>query len=1431
MDCVVSESQNVISIILFLARFLRRNQGILPLKHQHNQNSYVFRVLENFIINLLLDIENGFRNGSADIDLLMILSASLTIVSHVPQVFQKIIGRRLQEFYGFLVGENRSSAKDPIARLAAQTLRALVSIQVPSASIWHDTLALLQNNPANPTVLKAVARVATIYKTQSYAAFGRDDLRKLLPLVEENLKSSVKSLRIATIHLLQLYEQVEMFPDEDGNAEACTIFSICAQIEEIPDTLQTFRQKLILFRRLEKLAIESRRLPAVYGNVLPSFMLGMLTVNFSPLWKEAQRILMAYVGASIPNFNAREATWRAWWNAIAKWDSDAVDSILPDFKALDIDMALRYDSCQDADVSQELGSKPKILLFDDTCVSSFALYTKERIKQFFSAEHMVATSDLLEVKHHRFVIGPYISQLFYAMTEFNPKFASTHAAKFLVPKFFQLYSKYFDCDTVGVADHPKSCSPCGTLLGMKPDQAVKLYLDLFAKFVDPWKSYGSDNCEQLRSIFMEILCRGDPELQRKAFACVLTFKNSALLGFQEELLGVIDDKSFRDKLSVIRSTAMSTVQKTDWDVIIVVLLRVLFGKIAQNHGSENSATQKAKRTAVMSFIAALNSSEQKMFCDLATKPFATVRDMYPSNITSGAFDYSLLGKQAISLESKNYRCLLGFLNFLGDFVHCLGLHIIPMLGGLLTILLHILLSVESQLSFPDSSQDGKWKKKLRELRTLCLRRFLDFFRLRLDARETFDFSFSPFMSSFISSVVQPHLENFSVENAQSPSALLSIFVCWSADTEYLPFFRINNDIMSKVFDILVVRNVKPTVVSCVLDIVENALKSPYGRSVIDMHYSRLLNNLKHYLENAIQDASFNALTLRQIQLLSEISAYATDSELVAQLADLLLPFLKKPDRLVAESVKADIVVLLHNLFSQQPDVIRKQDMSRSPYFQVLSHLFSSFHDREARTKLVNAFDAFLSLDTSASEVGVIIGRLNSYSVNKIDSLDWESRLSAFDSLRNATFEDIPYLFWIPIIHNLVFFVNDAEEMSIRSNGALSLHNFIRLVGSHRSLQPNYYDGIVHIVLPAVKRGMKKKDEVVLREWVMVLKLLVEVFPSDNHFRCLVPLLADGNEEAAFFTNILHLQLHRRGRALRRLSELVYSGNLPSSVLRDVFLPLVFHFVYGSSKKTEQFLVDDGIKVLGAIASILRWSQYYSLLRNQLKIIQKNAELERIAIRSVLAILDSFKWIHDDNERLTACTDEQEECEETPGESSIGDIQSIVVKSTLPVLFKLLEHTDDGDSKLNIRVPIALAYARLLKKLPVPILHQELPRLLLTVAQILRSRSQDVRDTARETLSKMMAILGAKYFPFLIKQLVTALRRGYELHVLCYSLRSILGSMESALEVGDLDETIDQLIPILMNDIFGTVAEEKEVNVIGKLQCHLFLMIKRHLSSF
>ncbi|XP_035875363.1 small subunit processome component 20 homolog isoform X2 [Phyllostomus discolor] len=195
---------------------------------------------------------------------------------------------------------------------------------------------------------------------------------------------------------------------------------------------------------------------------------------------------------------------------------------------------------------------------------------------------------------------------------------------------------------------------------------------------------------------------------------------------------------------------------------------------------------------------------------------------------------------------------------------------------------------------------------------------------------------------------------------------------------------------------------------------------------------------------------------------------------------------------------------------------------------------------------------------------------------------------------------------------------------------------------------------------------------------------------------------------------------------------------------------------------------------------------------------------------------------------TECTTESSSClpqNKEELERTIKNIQGAITGDILPRLHKCLASTTKREEEHKlikskvvndeevVRVPLAFAMVKLMHSLPREVMETNLPSVLLKVCALLKNRAQEVRDIARSTLSKIIEDLGVHYLQYILKELQTTLVRGYQVHVLTFTVYMLLHGLTGKLQVGDLDSSLDIMIEIFNHELFGAIAEEKEVKQI------------------
>jgi U3 small nucleolar RNA-associated protein 20 len=140
----------------------------------------------------------------------------------------------------------------------------------------------------------------------------------------------------------------------------------------------------------------------------------------------------------------------------------------------------------------------------------------------------------------------------------------------------------------------------------------------------------------------------------------------------------------------------------------------------------------------------------------------------------------------------------------------------------------------------------------------------------------------------------------------------------------------------------------------------------------------------------------------------------------------------------------------------------------------------------------------------------------------------------------------------------------------------------------------FHEIILRAVAPALKDGVRAHAETRRRETLGLLAALVRLFPEHPRFADMV-VLASSDDEQDFFSNICHIQRHRRIRAVRRLEGAVREEKISQSTLTNFMLPHISHYIFECMKVEEQNLVEATIETIGAMSRVFSWKNYSALL--------------------------------------------------------------------------------------------------------------------------------------------------------------------------------------------------------------------------------------------
>jgi U3 small nucleolar RNA-associated protein 20 len=864
---------------------------------------------------------------------------------------------------------------------------------------------------------------------------------------------------------------------------------------------------------------------------------------------------------------------------------------------------------------------------------------------------------------------------------------------------------------------------------------------------------------EFSSILLKMLTSGELKLQELSLNCLLLLNDESVKTYADFLREIIKEESFLENLSSFDDKNMPPSF-----VFTEVLSRILYGKMISKVGRNSKNFAKSRRKAIFGFLIKFRMFLEP-FVSLMISPFASKSD------------------------SKIDRSEMGFLNILEDFIGQLQLFLTP---SILTRLCDTLVTIgrhpESVLEKEDDSE--------KNLRGICLKRWRQLFEVE------FEMDFSKYREAILDNLVCHKVKNFASENTQAPSALLLLCEVWTKRSAYTPwlFHHTIKDLLPNIVAILSEKKVKDSVISVVLSIIEELQKQCLESSTADefvaLHYRKLFPQVLLHGRNVLKASlDLNKLLpyqLRLISIISEASLLGANADDCLEILEILFPYLKKPSKFFSEKLKIQLLNIFINFSECIPQ--NQRALESSMHFRTIAQLYLSMETRLARQSLSKAMNIFESWDGKLVIVSDILGALNSYNEKRIDEPDYKRQMIAFSSLNNELLHKLDYDQWLPIIYHLLFTLK-SDDYASRSSAALSIELFIKLAAESDSLVKL----VEFIILPTIKNGLKTAQEVVRVEYMRFLGLMVKQFKFWKLSEELYSLLGS-DDETNFFSNIYHLQLHRRSRALRSLESVILEGKVSSPTVANIFMPILHHFILESKGKDHNF-INEVVRLIGVGSRFLNWGYYSASLNQYLKLLQKPTDVEKIIFRSIMQIVENCHFVFTEN--IMSSGDEQTT-------QSLKDASSAPLLSIRKLLMKLEDLFPSNPSDSAIRVQIAYALSVIYKQLPREEGKLKVQKLFSKLSTMLSNHVQDYRDNARDVLAKIIMTWGSLTFPDAIKQLHLQLDRGYKKHILAYTLNWLLVRVVESICPTDLNAVLEIMVNICIDDIFGFTAEEKEV---------------------
>lgn len=935
----------------------------------------------------------------------------------------------------------------------------------------------------------------------------------------------------------------------------------------------------------------------------------------------------------------------------------------------------------------------------------------------------------------------------------------------------------------------------------------KALLGVFSKFTNPKVLYQS---QQVYDTLLGLLANGDADIQKSSLKAILAWKQEGVKPYQENLEYLLDDARFKNELTVLFQGDQQ-IQPEHRSEMMPVLLRLLYGRAISKKGAASGRHGlHATRLAVLRQLTVEDMGE---FLDVALGDLRGIQIVENAQLRENVLDHEIL----------TVRKQVGFLNMMEAMINELGTSVISFTDKILNAVLYCLVLSSRTLNRNiDDAEDSPSQSSLhRVVKSSSLKCIVALLR----NAPTFDWT--PYKDIFISEVVSPRLEILPTETTQGISGTLQFLGTLSQLPKTALFLSVDNRIIGKLMECLKLEKTKDEVKIFSLRIVRNlvelsqqpAVQSEFNEliqeEIIDPNINIVLESIGVVLTS--QGETGRDLLMACVETVVEISPIVQKSIHVTNLIDISVSLLNQSSRRVNPKAKGLILSMLENFIK-----LAGSDLSvdlKGRIYSTLTILFGFFKDRINRQALSNVLAVLYPDDPVSLELSTLCADLNSYDNRRVDEPNYEKRLAAFGTILQP--RDVPLTSrdWKPLIYNMIFYIKHDEEYGILSaNSADGLCKFVEAAaGSVGEEQDSFYNMLSNILMPALYSGAKEPSETVRRETVRVMGSLVSRMPYWPPVADLVAINPDPDDsdpDPSFFSNILSPATARQMRALQLLSKVNYSTPLSSKNVTHFFIPLLEHFIFGREEGSDDHGVGaQAATTIADIAVSLEWQQYRATIRKYIVYIESKPELQKQLIRLLGKFVDTLATAASEKSQdsmdidSTAAAESPEKCRLATTMPGRQKFDEDVLTNILPSLLEYIHEKDE--TLVSSRVPVGIIIVKILKLLPSELLSQKLPGVLTDICHILRSKSWESREMARGTLATMASLLGPSYFGFVLNELRGALVRGYQLHVLSYTMHTILIHVIPEFQPGDLDYCLDKIVSVIMDDIFGVVGQEKD----------------------
>ncbi|KAK3932177.1 Small subunit processome component 20-like protein [Frankliniella fusca] len=1503
-------------------------------------------ILENFKQMNANDHQESFNE----------MISALRVIPHVRPINETDVQSMLQKLLLFLCQEIKATVsilkntnganelRPNTERLLSQllllfvvSLEAVIKIQESTkglASVLSVNFmleSLLPPSQGGPSQLGAL-RAVNLYLENADLTSIKDSSSFSLSIYESlkmNLTSPFHSVREMTCRILC---QLPLAP------ELQSMFGVCLEAENTAATITAYRDKLQYFQKLSFDVTQSTLIRYPSYRFAPFyFILGSLYVNFQLLWEPLQLLVASYANSMTP-----AEFWPVFHGQLTLATNQRDYSPLQGI-ALEVDFNSPlvnelYSSLNSVDDKPD-HAHYRLLLWQTTHYFPEVCEKKNRdiasyFLTFMQEEYYRSNAEVASVwdikKHNNEDISVEESNLDNDSDNENENAEEDERGEDVENDTINNCSNA-DTKKIGKKKKSESDPDLDPHADGKPSvrlltKTLLAQLGLLSKMRAPLVMYREP---ELNRVYNDLLSHKNPDIQKAALECVLTYKHKYLVPYSQHLFSLIDNKSFKNEVTKFRIDKDSgIIQEEHRPQLIPIIMRLVYSKMVAKTGMRTGgkAGPAMRRALVFRFLAGCHEDEMLIFVKMAFRFF----DPY----LEGNLDQMVDSIQSnIDLEKvippRRLQSVVNLLSVVQErFGGLMGNRLLSLILQLLTC---VGATVDGILQKRDEIHIG-FLNILRGLRTSCIEVLTQFF----DRFEAYPWSLCE-MNTVLRVFVFPLVDRLPLEGVHSPTALMKLFVVWSQHPRYFILFgthpqdSTSTNPLAAIIKLLLVPKTNQTVCGSIMEILENLLtlkdhkqidetdmevdetyleeRAPViqvsnvlslnehdinalnlsqevnlGSKLLFPHIRSILERFRMRLAANVKRGS--GLNKQELLVLSYVSEFVRAPDTSAILAQLILPILTR--RISTPHEDEENVLKMMNTLNHLVKNVEDPHI----YVRPIAALFSCVNGVAGRKMLISLINTiaestgliYKNLKEEMECLSSVASNLNAYDKRWVEQPDFDKRLDAFKKVQILLDEGkLTVDLGVIVIHHCFYVIRSDKDMSLRDSAAHCLRRVAPSLSlQFRSDEVSCKFLIDTTILSLIRNSINKdSNENLHSEGVLLLGEMA------RECGMLHPVLRDLSLLTNKFCEVFE--------ALEKMPTI--------RTLTQFILPLVSQFISSEKYASKNSLVDAAIKAVSVVSRLLPWHQYEALLRYYLGRLRMSSVFQKQLVRIVMNILDAFhfdlskaqvkrmvgeqapsssqvspvaKEKVNDAGPLSSSEDLSNQTIET-GNSTLDDlVEEMDVEETgdeiemdteesepqqmklavekqvvlcpsaatrviqtitcglLPQLHRALVartliesvhkvnkkqirntyHDRDAEEEEVLRVPMALAVVKLLQRLPKEMLIKNLPGVLVKLCTFLKSRLDSVRRVTRETLQKVMVSLGPSFLGTLLKEMTTLLTRGFQVHVLVFSIHSVLISLKEVFKAGDIDESLPYIIEVCKLDLFGAAAEEKEEGKIA-----------------